>query len=66
MVVHLHLNDSLGIEKLLEYARAGCRPTRFPSRCFSASEALPRNATNKVLKALLKEKYAAVFEGEGD
>ena len=65
VVVHLHLNDSLGIEKLLEYARGRLAAYKVPSRVFFSEEALPRNATNKVLKALLKEKYAAVLK-EGD
>jgi len=64
VVVHLHLNDSLGMEQLLEYARGRLAAYKVPTRVFFSEEALPRNATNKVLKAVLKAKYADVSTGD--
>jgi len=64
VVVHLHLNDSLGMEQLLEYARGRLAAYKVPTRVFFSEEALPRNATNKVLKAVLKAKYTDVSTGD--
>lgn len=57
VVVHLHLHGSLGMEQLLEYARSKLAAYKVPTRVFFSEEALPRNATNKILKAVLKAKY---------
>jgi acyl-CoA synthetase (AMP-forming)/AMP-acid ligase II len=62
VVVHLHSHGSLDTEQLLEYARRKLASYKVPSRVFFSDEPLPRNATNKVLKPILKAKYASDFE----
>ena len=59
VVVHLHLHASLDADKLLDYAKSKLAAYKVPSRVFFCAEPLPRNATNKVLKPLLKAKYAS-------
>ena len=59
VVVHLHVQASLDTDKLLEYARAKLASYKVPSQVFFSEEPLPRNATNKVLKPVLKAKYAS-------
>ena len=59
VVVHLQLHASLDTDKLLEYARSKLASYKVPSRVFFSAEALPRNATNKVLKPVLKAMYAS-------
>ena len=63
VVVHLHLHGSLGMEQLLEYARSKLASYKVPTRVFFSEEALPRNATNKILKAVLKAKYVSPSNG---
>jgi acyl-CoA synthetase (AMP-forming)/AMP-acid ligase II len=58
VVVHLHLHASLDTDKLLDYAKSKLAAYKVPSRVIFSAEPLPRNATNKVLKPLLKAKYA--------
>jgi acyl-CoA synthetase (AMP-forming)/AMP-acid ligase II len=57
VVVHLHLHGSLDMAQLLDYARSKLAAYKVPTRVFFSEEALPRTATNKVLKAALKTKY---------
>jgi acyl-CoA synthetase (AMP-forming)/AMP-acid ligase II len=64
VVVHLHLHGSLGIEQLLEYARSKLAAYKVPTQVFFSEEALPRNATNKVLKPLLRVKYGSPSQGQ--
>jgi acyl-CoA synthetase (AMP-forming)/AMP-acid ligase II len=64
VVIHLHLHNSLAVEQLLAYARDRLAAYKVPTRVFFSEEALPRNATNKVLKAVLKEKYGAGAKGQ--
>ena len=63
VVVHLHEQGSLGVEQLLEHARNKLAAYKVPTRVFFSEEALPRNATNKILKTELKTKYAAPPRG---
>jgi acyl-CoA synthetase (AMP-forming)/AMP-acid ligase II len=57
VVVHLHEAGSLDSEQLLQYARSRLAAYKVPAKVFFSEEALPRNAANKVLKSVLKEKY---------
>ena len=59
VVVHLHTPGSLGMDQLLEYARSKLAAYKVPTQVFFSEQALPRNATNKVLKAALKEMYVS-------
>jgi steroid-24-oyl-CoA synthetase len=58
-VIHLHLPGSLSVEQLLQYARSKLAAYKVPTHVFFSEEALPRNATNKVLKTVLKAKYGS-------
>ena len=58
VVVHLHEPGSLDAGQLLAYASSKLAAYKVPTRVFFTEEALPRNASNKVLKAELKSKYA--------
>jgi steroid-24-oyl-CoA synthetase len=57
VVVHLHSPGSLGADQLLDYARTKLAAYKVPTQVFFSEEPLPRNATNKVLKAVLKQQY---------
>jgi acyl-CoA synthetase (AMP-forming)/AMP-acid ligase II len=59
VVIHLHRPGSLNMDQLLEYARSKLASYKVPAHVFFSEEALPRNATNKVLKAVLKAKYVS-------
>ncbi|MBK9665557.1 MAG: hypothetical protein IPO61_07465 [Gammaproteobacteria bacterium] len=65
VVVHLHLNDSLGIEKLLRSARAGWRPTRLlPGVSSFSEEALPWKCHQQGAEGVTEgEKGCRCFEG---
>ena len=55
VVVHLHLHAKVSEEELMEFARSRLASYKVPSRVFFSEQALPRNATNKILKRELKE-----------
>jgi acyl-CoA synthetase (AMP-forming)/AMP-acid ligase II len=57
VVVHLYLRGSLDMEQILDYAKSKLASYKVPTQVFFSEEALPRNATNKILKAVLKAKY---------
>jgi acyl-CoA synthetase (AMP-forming)/AMP-acid ligase II len=57
VVVRLHPHASLDIEQLRDYARSKLAAYKVPTRVVFSEEALPRNATNKILKPVLKAKY---------
>jgi len=59
VVVHLHPGKALDAAGLLEFARGRLASYKLPTRVFFSPRALPRNATNKVLKAELKEQVTA-------
>ena len=54
VVVHLHGRERWRKRALLEFARAHLAAYKVPTRVFFSRQALPRNATNKVLKPELK------------
>jgi len=58
VVVHLQPQASPDPERLLAYAGSKLAPYKLPSRIFFSEEPLPRNASNKVLKPVLKARYA--------
>jgi len=62
VVVHLHLHASLDTDKLLQYARSKLASYKVPTRVFFSEEPLPRNASNKLLKPVLKAKYFSPSE----
>ena len=59
VVVHLHPGAQLDEEGLMQYARAHLASYTVPTRVFFSEQALPRNATNKILKRELKEELLA-------
>lgn len=59
-VVHLHQGASLSEQDLIEFARSRLAAYKVPSRVVISGEALPRNATNKLLKREIK---ARLLEG---
>jgi len=59
VVVHLHPGAQLDEEGLMQYARAHLASYKVPTRVFFSEQALPRNATNKILKRELKEELLA-------
>ena len=54
VVVHLHRGQSLDEDALLAFARDRLAGYKVPTRVFFSEQALPRNATNKILKRELK------------
>jgi len=60
VVVHLHPGAKLDEEGLLAFARAHLAAYKVPTRVFFSEQALPRNATNKILKRELKEGLLAI------
>ena len=54
VVVHLHRGQSLDEAALLAFARDRLAGYKVPTRVFFSEQALPRNATNKILKRELK------------
>jgi len=54
VVVHLHRGMSLEEAELLAFARDRLAGYKVPTRVFFSEQALPRNATNKILKRELK------------
>jgi long-chain acyl-CoA synthetase len=59
VIVHLHPGAQLDEEGLMQYARAHLASYKVPTRVFFSEQALPRNATNKILKRELKEELLA-------
>ena len=59
VVVHLHPGKSLDEAALLAFARTRLAAYKVPARVFFSAQALPRNATNKILKRDLKETILA-------
>ncbi|MCP5132003.1 MAG: acyl--CoA ligase [Pseudomonadales bacterium] len=57
VVVHLHPHTSLGMEQVVDYAKSKLAAYKVPTQVFFSEEPLPRNASNKILKAELKAKY---------
>ena len=55
VVVHLR-RTSLGMEQVVDYAKNKLAACKVPTQVFFG-EPLPRNASNKILKAELKAKY---------
>lgn len=54
VIVHLDPAQTLTEEALLEHARSTLAAYKVPTRVFFTTQAFPRTATNKVLKAQLK------------
>ena len=54
VVVNLHAGQVLTEAQLLDFARQKLASYKVPTRVFFTDQPLPRNATNKVLKAELK------------
>ena len=54
MVVRLHREQSLEEQAVIDFARDRLAAYKVPTRVFFTEQALPRNATNKVLKRELK------------
>jgi acyl-CoA synthetase (AMP-forming)/AMP-acid ligase II len=61
-VVRLHPDQTLNEEALLAFARAELAAYKVPTRVFFTAKALPRNATNKLLKAQLRADLLAILE----
>ena len=66
VVVHLHLHAKVSEEELMEFARGRLASYKVPSRVFFSEQALPRNATNKILKRELKESLLNRLAGTSD
>ena len=58
VIVRLHEAGGLDEEGLLEYARAHLAAYKVPARVVFSSEPFPRTATNKVLKAKLRDRLS--------
>ncbi len=54
VVVHLHPGASLDEQGLVDFCRSRLASYKVPSHVFFSESALPRNATNKILKRELK------------
>ena len=54
-IVRLHDPGALDEKALLEFARSHLAAYKVPSRIFITEQVFPRTATNKVLKAELRE-----------
>jgi acyl-CoA synthetase (AMP-forming)/AMP-acid ligase II len=63
-VVRLHQPGALDEEALLAFARSHLAAYKVPSRVFIIEQAFPRTATNKVLKAELKNLVLARAEAD--
>ena len=60
MVVRLHRGKSLEEPAVIDFARDRLAGYKVPTRVFFSEQALPRNATNKVLKRELKAASGAL------
>ena len=63
-VLHLHTGESLSEEEAVAFVRSRLAAFKVPTRFFFHAEPLPRNATNKLLKNVLKSQVLAGLEGE--
>ena len=62
-VLHLHTGETLSEEEAVAFARSRLAAFKVPSRFFFQTEPLPRNATNKLLKNVLKAQVLAGLQG---
>jgi len=65
-VVRLQPGTSLGEEELLAHARGELAAFKVPSRVFFTAEALPRNASDKLLKAEIRQRLLAELNSSGE
>jgi acyl-CoA synthetase (AMP-forming)/AMP-acid ligase II len=63
-IIHLHAGEALSEEQAVAFARSRLAAFKVPSRVFFQAEPLPRNATNKLLKTVLKARVLAGLQGE--
>lgn len=57
VVVGLKPDCELGEEAIIAYAKAHLAAYKVPTRVFFTDEPLPRNATNKIMKNVIREKF---------
>lgn len=55
VAVIVHLNGTLSESELIDFARSRLAPYKVPTRVLFTDEPLPRNATNKVMKPVLRK-----------
>jgi long-chain acyl-CoA synthetase len=55
VVVHLHEGAAITEEEIIDFAKERLASYKVPARVYISEQALPRNATNKVLKREIKE-----------
>jgi long-chain acyl-CoA synthetase len=55
VVVHLHEGAAITEEEIIDFAKERLATYKVPARVYISEQALPRNATNKVLKREIKE-----------